>query len=53
MHPSQEHADTLFRIVHGPSLAVSVQAMLLLHTLMTSQVSVSDRFYRCATLCIL
>lgn len=43
---TQEHADTLFRIVHGPNLTVSVQAMLLLHTLMANQVGVSDRFHR-------
>jgi len=39
-------ADALFRLVHTGSFGVATQALLLLHQLMTSRNSVSDRFYR-------
>ena len=39
--------DALFRLTHNASsIGVATQALLLLHQLMTSRNSVSDRFYR-------
>ena len=38
--------DQLFRIVHKAPFTVGVQALMLMHQLMSSQNSVPDRFYR-------
>lgn len=39
-------ADALFRLAHTGSFGVATQALLLLHQLMSSRNSISDRFYR-------
>ncbi len=45
--PIQIRTDALFRLTHNVgSLGVATQALLLLHQLMSSRNSVSDRFYR-------
>ncbi|KAI8109579.1 hypothetical protein M9434_000861 [Picochlorum sp. BPE23] len=40
------HADALFKLIHTGSFGVATQALLLLYQLMSSQSSISDRFYR-------
>ena len=40
------HADSLFKLIHTGSFGVATQALLLLYQLMSSQSSISDRFYR-------
>ena len=40
------HSHSLFKLVHTGSFGVATQALLLLYQLMSSQSSISDRFYR-------
>ena len=42
----EAHADSLFKLIHTGSFGVATQALLLLYQLMSSQSSISDRFYR-------
>lgn len=42
----EAHSDSLFKLIHTGSFGVATQALLLLYQLMSSQSSISDRFYR-------
>jgi len=42
----ERHTPSLFKMIHGDSFNVSVQALMLLFQLKSSQHAVSDRFYR-------
>lgn len=42
----QKHVDTLFRITHSANFNTSIQALLLLQQLSTTNQGASDRFYR-------
>lgn len=42
----EKHAPALFKMIHGESFNVSVQALILLFQLKSSQQNISDRFYR-------
>jgi ribosome biogenesis protein MAK21 len=48
----EAHADSLFKLIHTASFGVATQALLLLYQLMSSQSSISDRFYRALYSCL-
>eukprot|EP00898_Chlorokybus_atmophyticus_P004404 jgi/Chlat1/4965/Chrsp32S04947 len=41
-----EHAPVLFQMAHGANINGAIQALVLLHQLITSHQAISDRFYR-------
>lgn len=49
----EAHSDSLFKLIHTGSFGVATQALLLLYQLMSSQSSISDRFYRALYSCML
>ena len=41
-----KHSEALFKLIHTAPFTVSLQALLLLHQLLSGRQAISDRFYR-------